>query len=172
MMRVDESRARHDQRARRRQIDGARRSSTPPSCCGSCPNCSRCCRRWAIRTSPTLVFFFDEAHLLFDDAAPALLDKVEQVVRLIRSKGVGVYFVTQNPVDVPDGVAGQLGNRVQHKLNAFTPREQKAVHRRRPDVSRRARPRRRYRHHRTEGGRGAWCRCSRRTARPRRWRAR
>jgi hypothetical protein len=76
---------------------------------------------------PKLVFFFDEAHLLFDDAAPALMDKVEQVVRLIRSKGVGVYFVTQNPVDVPDDVAGQLGNRVQHKLNAYTPREQKAV---------------------------------------------
>ena len=76
---------------------------------------------------PKLVFFFDEAHLLFDDAAPALIDKVEQVVRLIRSKGVGVYFVTQNPIDVPDDVAGQLGNRVQHKLNAFTAREQKAV---------------------------------------------
>jgi DNA helicase HerA-like ATPase len=76
---------------------------------------------------PKLVFFFDEAHLLFDDAAPALVDKVEQVVRLIRSKGVGVYFVTQNPIDIPDDVAGQLGNRVQHKLNAFTPREQKAV---------------------------------------------
>ncbi|MDO6413799.1 DUF853 family protein [Sphingomonas sp. BIUV-7] len=76
---------------------------------------------------PSLVFFFDEAHLLFDDAAPALIDKVEQVVRLIRSKGVGVYFITQNPIDVPDDVAGQLGNRVQHKLNAFTPREQKAV---------------------------------------------
>jgi uncharacterized protein len=76
---------------------------------------------------PKLVFFFDEAHLLFDDAAPALLDTIEQVVRLIRSKGVGVYFVTQNPIDVPDDVAGQLGNRIQHKLNAFTPREQKAV---------------------------------------------
>ena len=76
---------------------------------------------------PKLIFFFDEAHLLFDDAAPALLDKIEQVVRLIRSKGVGVYFITQNPIDVPDDVAGQLGNRVQHKLNAFTPREQKAV---------------------------------------------
>ena len=76
---------------------------------------------------PKLVFFFDEAHLLFDDAADALVDKVEQVVRLIRSKGVGVYFITQNPIDIPDDVAGQLGNRVQHKLNAFTPREQKAV---------------------------------------------
>jgi uncharacterized protein len=76
---------------------------------------------------PKLVFFFDEAHLLFDDAPAALVDKIEQVVRLIRSKGVGVYFVTQNPIDVPDKVAGQLGNRVQHALRAFTPRDQKAV---------------------------------------------
>jgi len=76
---------------------------------------------------PKLVFFFDEAHLLFDDAPDALVDKIEQVVRLIRSKGVGVYFVTQNPADVPDSVLGQLGNRVQHALRAFTPREQKAV---------------------------------------------
>ena len=76
---------------------------------------------------PKLVFFFDEAHLLFTDAPPALLTKIEQVVRLIRSKGVGVYFVTQNPVDVPDTVLGQLGNRVQHALRAFTPRDQKAV---------------------------------------------
>ena len=73
------------------------------------------------------MFFFDEAHLLFDDAPKALLDKIEQVVRLIRSKGVGVYFVTQNPLDVPDKVLGQLGNRVQHALRAFTPRDQKAV---------------------------------------------
>jgi len=76
---------------------------------------------------PKLVFFFDEAHLLFADAPDALVDKVEQVVRLIRSKGVGVYFVTQNPLDVPDKVLGQLGNRVQHALRAFTPRDQKAV---------------------------------------------
>ena len=76
---------------------------------------------------PKLCFFFDEAHLLFDDAPKALIDKVEQVVRLIRSKGVGVYFITQNPIDIPDTVAGQLGNRVQHKLNAFTPRDQAAV---------------------------------------------
>ncbi len=76
---------------------------------------------------PKLVFFFDEAHLLFDDAPDALLTKVEQVVRLIRSKGVGVYFVTQNPIDVPDKVSAQLGNRVQHALRAYTPREQKAV---------------------------------------------
>jgi DNA helicase HerA-like ATPase len=76
---------------------------------------------------PTLVFFFDEAHLLFDDAPAALLEKVEQVVRLIRSKGVGVYFITQSPADVPDAVLGQLGNRVQHALRAFTPKDQKAV---------------------------------------------
>ncbi|MEZ5935971.1 MAG: DUF853 domain-containing protein [Alphaproteobacteria bacterium] len=76
---------------------------------------------------PKLVFFFDEAHLLFDEAPKALLDKVEQVVRLIRSKGVGVYFITQNPLDVPDSVLGQLGNRVQHALRAFTPRDQRAV---------------------------------------------
>ncbi|SFS01283.1 helicase HerA-like domain-containing protein [Sphingomonas jatrophae] len=76
---------------------------------------------------PKLVFFFDEAHLLFDDAPDALQDKIEQVVRLIRSKGVGVYFVTQNPIDVPERVAGQLGNRVQHALRAFTPRDQKAI---------------------------------------------
>jgi len=76
---------------------------------------------------PKLCFFFDEAHLLFDDAPPALYEKVEQVVRLIRSKGVGVYFITQNPIDVPDKIAAQLNNRVQHKLNAFTPRDQQAV---------------------------------------------
>ena len=76
---------------------------------------------------PKLCFFFDEAHLLFEDAPPALLEKVEQVVRLIRSKGVGVYFITQNPIDIPDKVAGQLGNRVQHALRAFTPRDQQAV---------------------------------------------
>lgn len=76
---------------------------------------------------PSMVFFFDEAHLLFDHAPPALLQKIEQVVRLIRSKGVGVYFVTQNPLDVPDSVLGQLGNRIQHALRAYTPRDQKAV---------------------------------------------
>jgi DNA helicase HerA-like ATPase len=76
---------------------------------------------------PSLVFFFDEAHLLFEDAPDALMDKVEQVVRLVRSKGVGVYFVTQNPIDIPEKVAGQLGNRVQHALRAFTPRDQRAI---------------------------------------------
>jgi DNA helicase HerA-like ATPase len=76
---------------------------------------------------PKLVFFFDEAHLLFDGAPKALVDKVEQVVKLVRSKGVGVYFVTQNPVDVPEAVLAQLSNRVQHALRAYTPREQKAV---------------------------------------------
>jgi DNA double-strand break repair helicase HerA and related ATPase len=76
---------------------------------------------------PKLVFFFDEAHLLFDEAPKVLLDRIELVVRLVRSKGVGVFFVTQNPLDVPDAVLGQLGNRVQHALRAFTPRDQKAV---------------------------------------------
>lgn len=76
---------------------------------------------------PKLVFFFDEAHLLFNEIPPALLEKIEQVIRLIRSKGVGVYFVSQNPRDIPDNVLGQLGNRVQHALRAFTPRDQKAV---------------------------------------------
>jgi DNA helicase HerA-like ATPase len=76
---------------------------------------------------PKLVFFFDEAHLLFNDAPKALLERIELVVRLVRSKGVGVYFVTQNPLDIPDTVLGQLGNRVQHALRAFTPRDQKAV---------------------------------------------
>ena len=76
---------------------------------------------------PKLVFFFDEAHLLFNNAPKALLEKIEQVVRLIRSKGVGIYFITQNPIDIPDTVAAQLNNRIQHKLNAFTPRDQQAV---------------------------------------------
>jgi DNA helicase HerA-like ATPase len=76
---------------------------------------------------PKFVFFFDEAHLLFDDAPKALLERIEQVVRLIRSKGVGIYFITQNPLDIPESVLGQLGNRVQHALRAFTPRDQKAV---------------------------------------------
>ena len=76
---------------------------------------------------PKLVFFFDEAHLLFTDAPPVLMQKIEQVIRLVRSKGVGVYFVSQNPLDIPDIVLGQLGNRVQHALRAFTPRDQKAV---------------------------------------------
>ena len=76
---------------------------------------------------PKLVFFFDEAHLLFNDAPQVLLDKIEQVIRLIRSKGVGVWFVSQNPADIPDNVLGQLGNRVQHALRAFTPKDQKAV---------------------------------------------
>ncbi|MDB5697269.1 MAG: hypothetical protein JWN69_73, partial [Alphaproteobacteria bacterium] len=76
---------------------------------------------------PKLVFFFDEAHLLFDNAPPALLDKIEQVVRLIRSKGVGIYFITQNPIDIPEAIAAQLGNRVQHALRAFTPKDQKGI---------------------------------------------
>jgi Predicted ATPase len=84
---------------------------------------SRNWRSW----KPKLVFFFDEAHLLFTDIEPAVEQKIEQMVRLIRSKGVGVYFVSQNPLDIPEVVLGQLGNRVQHALRAFTPRDQKAV---------------------------------------------
>ena len=102
---------------------------------------------------PKLVFFFDEAHLLFTDAPQALLTKIEQVVRLVRSKGVGVYFVTQNPLDIPDTVLGQLGNRVQHALRAFTPRDQKAV----KTAAQTMRPNRagyRGRHHRTGRRRG------------------
>ncbi len=76
---------------------------------------------------PKIVFFFDEAHLLFEDAPDVLMDRIEQVVRLVRSKGVGVYFVTQNPIDIPDKILGQLGNRVQHALRAYTPRDQKAI---------------------------------------------
>ena len=76
---------------------------------------------------PKIVFFFDEAHLLFDDAPKALIEKIEQVARLIRSKGVGIYFVTQNPIDIPDTVLGQLGNRIQHALRAYSPKEQKAI---------------------------------------------
>ena len=104
---------------------------------------------------PKLVFFFDEAHLLFNDAPKALLDKIEQVVRLIRSKGVGVYFVTQNPLDVPDKVLAQLGNRVQHALRAFTPRDQKAVRAAAETFRRQSRARHRQGDHRARQGRGA-----------------
>jgi DNA helicase HerA-like ATPase len=76
---------------------------------------------------PKLVFFFDEAHMLFNDTSKALLDKIEQVIRLIRSKGVGIYFITQSPTDIPENILGQLGNRVQHALRAYTPKDQKAV---------------------------------------------
>ena len=76
---------------------------------------------------PKLVFFFDEAHMLFTDTSKALLDKIEQVIRLIRSKGVGIYFITQSPTDIPENILGQLGNRVQHALRAYTPKDQKAV---------------------------------------------
>ena len=79
------------------------------------------------RDLPKLVFFFDEAHMLFDNTSKAMVDKVEQVIRLIRSKGVGIYFVTQNPTDIPESILGQLGNRIQHALRAFTPKDQKAV---------------------------------------------
>ena len=97
------------------------------SCSGCSPSCSSELPEVGDPDKPRLVFFFDEAHLLFTDAPKPLLERIEQVVRLIRSKGVGVYFVTQNPLDIPDTVLGQLGNRVQHALRAFTPRDQKAV---------------------------------------------
>jgi len=101
------------------------------------------------------VFFFDEAHLLFTDAPKALMDKIEQVVRLIRSKGVGVYFVTQNPIDVPDKVLAQMGNRVQHALRAFTPRESEGGRRRGADVPAQSEARHRPYHHGARQGRGA-----------------
>ena len=103
----------------------------PPSCCGCCPSCFEQLPEVGDPDKPKMVFFFDEAHLLFNDAPKALIEKIEQVVRLIRSKGVGVYFVTQNPLDVPDTVLGQLGNRVQHALRAFTPRPEGGEDRRR-----------------------------------------
>ena len=104
---------------------------------------------------PKLVFFFDEAHLLFNDAPKALVERIELVVRLVRSKGVGVYFVTQNPLDIPDTVLAQLGNRVQHALRAFTPRDQKAVKAAASTMRANPGPGHRDRHHRARGGRGA-----------------
>ena len=97
---------------------------------------------------PKLVFFFDEAHLLFTDLPKVIQDKVQQVVRLIRSKGVGIYFVTQNPIDVPDEVLGQLGNRVQHALRAFTPRDQKGRQGSGPDLPRQPQDQHRNHHYR------------------------
>ena len=116
-----------------------RRGSTRRSCSGCSRSCSSELPEVGDPDKPKLVFFFDEAHLLFTDAPKPLLEKIEQVVRLIRSKGVGVYFVTQNPLDIPDTVLGQLGNRVQHALRAFTPRDQKAVKAAARDVARRTR---------------------------------
>ena len=104
---------------------------------------------------PKLVFFFDEAHLLFDDAPKALLDKIEQVVRLIRSKGVGVYFVTQSPLDIPEAVLGQLGNRVQHALRAFTPEGSEGGEDGGGDLPRQPEARRRTGDHRAGRRRGA-----------------
>jgi hypothetical protein len=104
---------------------------------------------------PKLVFFFDEAHLLFNDAPKVLVERIELVVRLVRSKGVGVYFVTQNPLDIPDSVLAQLGNRVQHALRAFTPRDQKAVKATATTMRAKARAGHRHRHHRAGRGRGA-----------------
>ncbi len=111
---------------------------------------------------PKLVFFYDEAHLLFDNAPKALMSAVEQVVRLIRSKGVGVYFVTQNPLDVPDVVLGQLGNRAQHALRAFTPRDQKAVRAAADTFPAKSRLRHRRRHHQARRWRSACLHAGRR----------
>ena len=104
---------------------------------------------------PKLVFFFDEAHLLFDEAPKVLVERIELVVRLVRSKGVGVYFVTQNPLDIPDSVLAQLGNRVQHALRAFTPRDQKAVKATAQTMRQKPGPGHRDGHHRAGRGRGA-----------------
>jgi DNA helicase HerA-like ATPase len=104
---------------------------------------------------PKLVFFFDEAHLLFNEAPKVLIERIELVVRLVRSKGVGVYFVTQNPLDIPDSVLAQLGNRVQHALRAFTPRDQKAVKATATTMRQKPGSGHRNRHHRTGRGRGA-----------------
>ena len=113
---------------------------------------------------PKLVFFFDEAHLLFNDAPKALVERIELVVRLMRSKGVGVYFVTQNPLDIPDTVLGQLGNRVQHALRAFTPRDQKAVKAAAETMRAESEARHREGDHRARRGRGAGVACSTRRA--------
>ena len=124
----------HDARGRRHhhassscRTSWTSRASSPRSCSGCWPSCTRACPRPATCPKPKLCFFFDEAHLLFDDASEALLDQVERTARLIRSKGVGVYFVTQAPTDVPSPVLAQLGNRVQHALRAFTPEDADAL---------------------------------------------
>jgi DNA helicase HerA-like ATPase len=115
---------------------------------------------------PKLVFFFDEAHLLFNDAPKVLVERIELVVRLVRSKGVGVYFVTQNPLDIPDTVLAQLGNRVQHALRAFTPRDQKAVKATADTMRAKPGPGHRNRHHRAGRGRGAGQLCWTKRAAP------
>ena len=97
-----------------------------PLCSTCCPSCSRSCPKWGIWTSPGRVFF-DEAHLLFDSASSELMEKIEQMIKLIRSKGVGVYFITQSPGDIPDAVASQLGNKIEHGLRAYTPAERKVL---------------------------------------------
>ena len=125
---TDAGRAGRRQRAGGRQADPVARGSTPPSCSGCCRSCSRSCRRSGDLDKPKLVFFFDEAHLLFDDAPKALIEKVEQVVRLIRSKGVGVYFVTQNPADMPrDGARASSATGCSTRCAPTRPREQKGV---------------------------------------------
>ena len=148
-------RPRRDQHPRRRQADELAQASTRPSCCGCCPSCSSSCPRWATWTSPSWCSSSTRRTCCSTMRPKALLDKIEQVVRLIRSKGVGVYFVTQNPLDVPDTVLGQLGNRVQHALRAFTPRDQKAVKAAADTFRANPEARRREGHHRARRRRGA-----------------
>ena len=140
---------------RRRQADGEPEALLDLPAVDAVASCSRRCPRSAIPTSPSSSSSSTRRTCCSTARRPALLDKVEQVVRLIRSKGVGVYFITQNPIDVPDTVAGQLGNRVQHALRAFTPQGPEGGEGRRRDLPRQSRRRRRDRDHRIEGGRGA-----------------
>ena len=109
------------------QTSRTSRSSSARSCCGCWRRSITSCPKSGDIDKPKLVFFFDEAHLLFDGASKALLDQIEQVVRLIRSKGVGVFFITQSPKDINEDVLAQLGHRVQHALRAFTPDDDKAL---------------------------------------------
>ena len=145
-----------DQHPGRRQADECAAPVRDLPAVDAVASCSSPCPKWATSTKPKLVFFFDEAHLLFNEAPkPLLVERIELVVRLVRSKGVGVYFVTQNPLDIPDTVLGQLGNRVQHALRAFTPRDQKAVKAAATHDARQPQARYRNRDHGAGGGRGA-----------------
>ena len=148
-------RPRRRQHPRRRQADAARRRLYATFLLWLLAELFERLPEVGDRDKPKLVFFFDEAHLLFTDAPTALLEKIEQVVRLIRSKGVGVFFVTQNPLDVPETVLGQLGNRVQHALRAFTPRDQKAVKAAAETMRAEPEARHRARDHRARRRRGA-----------------
>ena len=161
-------RSRHGQHPGRRQADGEPAALRHLPVVDAVGTVRGTAGSSAILPKPKLVFFFDEAHLLFNDAPKALMDKIEQVVRLIRSKGVGVYFVTQNPIDVPDKVLAQLGNRVQHALRAFTPRDQKAVAGGGADLPAQSEARHRPASSPNSARARRWCRSSKATAR-RRW---